>query len=380
MIDLSGYTQAALQEEMLKQVPDDIDKRQGSIIQTAIGPAAWYLEGLYMTLAQVQQNAYADTAVGQALEYICAERGVSRKAATCAVRKGMFDVRIPEGAAFKTINGPDSVIFTAGELLEMSEGTYVYNMFCGTAGTIGNSYSGKLLPVTAIASLTSAVLGDIMVPGEDEETDERLRQKYNESFKTVSFGGNIAAYRNAILAIQGVGAVQVYPTWKGGGTVLCSILSSQLTPAGEELVKQVQNIICPPEDGEEDPSANGYGMAPIGAAVTITTATNVTLNITCDIQFVTGALAATYQEQIEDKIQEYLDSVCATWGAPIKGQKVEYAVTVYVARIVAAILEIAEVVNVTNAKINGSAADLSLVETADQQQIPSLGTVVIGNG
>ena len=32
MIDLSGYTQAALQEEMLKQVPDDIDKRQGSII------------------------------------------------------------------------------------------------------------------------------------------------------------------------------------------------------------------------------------------------------------------------------------------------------------------------------------------------------------
>lgn len=64
MIDLSGYTQAALQEEMLKQVPDDIDKRQGSIIQTAIGPAAWYLEGLYMTLAQVQQNAYADTAVG----------------------------------------------------------------------------------------------------------------------------------------------------------------------------------------------------------------------------------------------------------------------------------------------------------------------------
>lgn len=77
------------------------------------------------------------------------------------------------------------MIFTAGELLEKSEGTYVYKMVCGTAGTIGNSYSGKLLPVTAIASLTSAVLGDIMVPGEDEETDERLRQKYNESFKTV---------------------------------------------------------------------------------------------------------------------------------------------------------------------------------------------------
>ena len=59
-----------------------------------------------------------------------------------------------------------------------------------------------------------------------------------------SFGGNIAAYRNTILAIEGVGAVQVYPTWKGGGTVLCSILDSELTPAESGLVAQVQKAIC----------------------------------------------------------------------------------------------------------------------------------------
>lgn len=382
MIDFSGYTREAIQEDMLDQVPDNLDKRQGSMIQTAIGPVAWYLEGLYMTLNQVQQNAYADTAVGQALDYICAERGVYRNQAIPAVRQGTFNVEIPAGSTFKTINGANSVIFVSGDQVqgEGQEGQYVYRMTCQVPGEIGNSYSGNILPITAISGLTSAVIGKILVSGTEEETDDSLRARYKASFQSVSFGGNIAAYRSAILAIAGVGAVQVYPAWQGGGTVLCSILDAQLTPAEPGLIEQVQNTICPPEDGESDPSANGYGMAPIGAAVTITTATALTLNITCDIQFTSGADAPTYQQQIEDKIQEYLDTVCATWGNALTSQKVEYNVDVYISRIIAAILTIDQVVNVTNLQINGAASDLSLTETSALQQIPALGTVVINGG
>ena len=382
MIDFSGYTREAIQEDMLDQVPDNLDKRQGSMIQTAIGPVAWYLEGLYMTLNQVQQNAYADTAVGQALDYICAERGVYRNQAIPAVRQGTFNVEIPAGSTFKTINGANSVIFVSGDQVqgEGQEGQYVYRMTCQIPGEIGNSYSGNILPITAISGLTSAVIGKILVSGTEEETDDSLRARYRASFQSVSFGGNIAAYRSAILAIAGVGAVQVYPAWQGGGTVLCSILDAQLTPAEPGLIEQVQNTICPPEDGESTPSANGYGMAPIGAAVTITTATALTLNITCDIQFTSGVDDPTYQQQIEDKIQEYLDTVCATWGNALTSQKVEYKVDVYISRIIAAILTIDHVVNVTNLQINGAASDLSLTETPALQQIPILGTVVIHSG
>lgn len=382
MIDFSGYTREAIQEDMLDQVPDNLDKRQGSMIQTAIGPVAWYLEGLYMTLNQVQENAYADTAVGQALDYICAERGVYRNQAIPAVRQGTFNVEIPAESTFKTINGANSVIFVSGDQIqgEGQEGQYVYRMTCQVPGEIGNSYSGNILPITAISGLTSAVIGKILVSGAEEETDDSLRARYKASFQAVSFGGNIAAYRSAILAIAGVGAVQVYPAWQGGGTVLCSILDAQLTPAEPGLIEQVQNTICPPEDGESVPSANGYGMAPIGAAVTITTATALTLNITCDIQFTSGADAPTYQQQIEDKIQEYLDTVCATWGNALTSQKVEYNVDVYISRIIAAILTIDQVVNVTNLQINGAASDLSLTETSALQQIPALGTVVINGG
>ena len=48
MIDFSGYTREAIQKEMLDQVDPNIDTREGSMIQAAIGPAAWYLEGVYM--------------------------------------------------------------------------------------------------------------------------------------------------------------------------------------------------------------------------------------------------------------------------------------------------------------------------------------------
>lgn len=379
MIDFSGYTREEIQKEMLKQVPSRIDTREGSVIQTAIGPAAWYLEGLYMVLDQIQQNAYARTAVGQFLEYIAEERGIHRKKATSAVRKGTFDTEVPEGSSFKTVNGANSVIFISGEMLSKTDGSYVYKMTCTTPGTAGNAYVGRMLPITAVSGLTSAEIGEIMLSGSEEEDDESLRNRYFATFEVAAFGGNLTSYRNTILAMEGVGAVQVYPAWKGGGTVLCSILNSQLKPADSGLIERVQNIICPAENEGDEPSPNGFGMAPIGASVTIATAKILILNISCKIQVVEGAAATTeiYQEQIEQKIRGYVDSVCSTWGNPIKGQKIEYAVAVYISRIAVAILSIEEIVNVTDIQINGSGDDLILTETAQLQQIPELGVVTI---
>lgn len=379
MIDFSGYTREEIQKEMLKQVPSRIDTREGSVIQTAIGPAAWYLEGLYMVLDQIQQNAYARTAVGQFLEYIAEERGIHRKKATSAVRKGTFDTEVPEGSSFKTVNGANSVIFISGEMLSKTDGSYVYKMTCTTPGTAGNAYVGRMLPITAVSGLTSAEIGEIMLSGSEEEDDESLRNRYFATFEVAAFGGNLTSYRNTILAMEGVGAVQVYPAWKGGGTVLCSILNSQLKPADSGLIERVQNIICPAENEGDEPSPNGFGMAPIGASVTIATAKILILNISCKIQVVEGAAATTeiYQEQIEQKIRGYVDSVCSTWGNPIKGQKIEYAVAVYISRIAVAILSIEEIVNVTDIQINGFGDDLILTETAQLQQIPELGVVTI---
>ena len=379
MVDLSGYTQKKIEKSMLEQVDPNLDTREGSMIQTAIGPAAWALEGSYLKLGQIQDNSNPVTAVGEALDLIAVTRWIFRNPARAAVRQGTFNTKIPSGSKFKTINGSDSLVFTSGNLVSDDGGDYVYELTCDTPGTAGNSYTGAILPITAITGLTSASIGTIITAGTDEETDDALRARYWASFGVQAFGGNIAAYRQAILAINGVGAVQVYPAWKGGGTVLCSILGSDLKPALPAIVEEVQKIICPSEDGGLTPSPNGYGMAPIGAAATITTATVLTLNITCDIQFESSVQngVETYREEIEQHISDYLHEVCETWGNLLKSFTISYQVMVYIARIIYAVLQIPEIVNMTNVMINGSGNDLVLTETAELQQVPVLGTVVI---
>ena len=378
MIDFSEYTREYIQEQMLDQVDEDIDTREGSMVQTAVGPGAWFLEGLYMTLAQMQDNSYSQTAVGEYLDYITEGRGIVRKAATPAVRQGTFDAQIPENSIFQTLNGDNSVNFVSGDLISHVGSTYVYKLTCQEPGIIGNSYTGPILPVTAINNLTQASIGAIITVGSDEETDDALRTRYNTSFEVPAFGGNISSYRNTILGISGVGAVQVYPAYNGGGTVLCSIVDSDFQPAQQALVDTVQDFICPAEDGGSGPSPNGYGYAPIGAAVTITTATALNIDVEFDITMETGiSFGPTYQSAIEEAIGDYILSAAHTWGAALVSNTVSYSVIIYVSRIIAAILSVEGVANVTNLTVNSGTTDIVLTETSSTQQIPVLGTVIV---
>ena len=382
MIDFStGYSYREILDAMLGKVSDTLDKREGSLIQTALGPLAWYLEGLALKLAQVQRAAYAETAEGEDLDLLAATRGLTRRAAVAAVRQGSFNVAIPEGSLFRTINGDSSVLFASGEQISTSGGLYVYRMTCQTPGVIGNSYSGNITPVTAIAGLTTAVLGAIITEGADQESDAALRVRYVASFDTAPYGGNISEYRQAILATPGVGAVQVYPAnqYNGGGTCLCSIVDADYGPASSGLVETVQGIICPPEDGETAPSPNGYGIAPIGAAVDIVSATAVTINVSCRIIFTSGVEdgLTSYGDEIRAAVAEYIHSVAEDWGEALVSNRITYPVTVYASRIIYAILTVPEVASVADLTINGASGDLTLTETAALQQVPVLGEVAL---
>ena len=379
MLDFSDFTTQNILSDMLTQVDDSFDTGEGSIIATALGPAAWYLEGLYEELTQVQENAYAPTAVGESLDLITEGRGIIRKPATPAIRQGAFNIAIEAGSRFSTVNEEDSLIYDSGNLISGSGETWIYEMTCETPGAEGNAYTGELIPITNIEGLTSATLGEVITPGEDEESDDSLRQRYDESFQAPAFGGNISAYRQLILSLQGVGAVQVYPAWEGGGTVLCSILATDLTPASEDTVKRVQGIVCPPEKGGNTPSPLGFGFAPIGAAVTITTAQSVIINVAATIETDPSASSdvSSYKDQITANIQSYIDSVNEMWGNALKGYTIEYPVTIYIARIIAAIITVNGIVNVSGVTINGQSNDLHLTETAQLQQVAALGEVTI---
>lgn len=373
MIDLSQQTYQNILTQMLDQVPATFDKRDTSPIPTALGPAAYALEGFYISLNQVQLAAYIQTATGQALDYLAVIAGLTRYPASAAVRLGIFDMAVPIGSRYSTINGADSINFqatavTTGE----TEGDYYFQLTAETPGSIGNEYTGPILPITAIPGLNSAQITDILVPGDDEESDEDFRARIIEALNDRPFGGNIASYRTYIMAIDGVGAVQVYPTWNGGGTVKCSVLGADFLPASPTLVENVQNAVDPPPN-----QGLGLGTAPIGAQVTVVAPEELTVNVSATLQLASGYAIGQVQTPIQQAVENYMLSVRQEWATPVNTTSVEYQANVYVARITAAIVGVPGVVNATNVQLNGGTADLILTETGATQQVPITGTVTL---
>ena len=378
MIDFTQETYQNILKSMLDRVPDTYDKRDTSPIPTALGPAAWALEGFYLSLNQVQQQAFVQTAQGDSLDYLAVIAGLTRYPASAAVRLGVFNADVGIGARFSTINGENSINFISTAVATVSdptEGFYYYQLTAETPGTIGNEYTGAILPIATIPGLTSAQITDILIPGDDIETDEAFRERIIEALNERPFGGNIASYRQYVSGLDGVGAVQVYPTWDGGGTVKLSVLGADWLPASEELVESVQNSVDPPPN-----QGLGLGMAPIGAQVTVVSPTALTVNVSATLTLQSGYQIGQVQQPIEDAIEAYLLTVRQGWDTNTSTTSVVYAADVYLARITAAIVGVTGVVNATNVQLNGGTADLSLTENGTTQQVPTLGTVTLTAG
>lgn len=369
MIDFTQETYQNILQTMLGRIPDTYDKRDTSPIPTALGPAAYVLEGFYLTLNQVQRQAFIQTAAGQSLDNLAVIAGLSRYPASAAVRLGVFNTAAPVGSRFSTVNGADSINFV---VTASAAAANQYQLRAETPGVIGNEYTGPILPITTIPGLTSAQITDILVPGDDEETDDELRQRLITALNERPFGGNIASYRAAVLAIDGVGAVQVYPTWNGGGTVKLSVLGADFLPASSELVGNVQNAIDPPPN-----QGLGLGLAPIGAKVTAVAPTNLTVHVSATVTLAAGYSIGQVQQPVEAAIEAYLLTVRQGWAANTSDTAVVYAADVYLSRITAAIVSVAGVVNATNVQLNGGTADLVLTENGTVQQVPVKGTVTL---
>lgn len=255
MFNDDDYTYESILERMLEKIPNTIDKREGSIIYDALAPAAAELAQIYITLKNTIDLVFVDTAVDEYLDRLCNQIGIYRKSATKAIKRGELYNEIGELMDIDLESR-----FTCGDSYwkateKISQG--IYKMESETVGLKANDYFGSLIPIEYINGLATATLSDLLIPGEDEENDDELRERYFETINNVSFSGNIADYKSKTKEIDGVGAVKVIPCWNGGGTVKLIILDSNYKEATETLINEVQEKICPNE------SENGEGLAPV---------------------------------------------------------------------------------------------------------------------
>ena len=289
-----AMTYEVIMQQMLDRVPDSFDKREGSIIFDALAPAAAELAQLYIELDVILNQTFADTSTNEYLEKRCAERGVVRNPATCAVVQGKFTPTDIDVMGKRFNCGIYNYVVT-----EKTEVAGVYHMTCETSGVEPNVIFGQLIPIDYIGGLETAVLTAILVPGEDVESDDALRKRYFDSISSQAFGGNIADYEMKTKAIDGVGGVKVTPVWNGGGTVKLTIIASDYSVPTEVLIEKVQEEMT--------------ATAPIGHVVTVEGVDGLKIDIATEITYVDGWDWSSSGKYIETAIDEYFLSLTREW-------------------------------------------------------------------
>lgn len=358
---------------MLDNVPNDIDKREGSIIYDAVAPAAMVSAQQSLSLATIIRETYIKTAQGKFLDYRAVEHGTNRYAATNTEVKARFNdddgkpVNVEVGDRFASI-AESPIFYTV--IKANDDGTA--EMQAEEVGTSANSYLGQVLPVTPNDSLSWAEIVEITIPARDEENDDHLRARLLNSNSWVAYGGNVADYLDMTSKISDVGATQVYPTWNGPGTVKLVILNNNLMPASQALIKKVKEEIDP-----EESTTQGYGLAPIDHRVTVVAPETFEVNITMNVTIAENANIDTIRTNIKASLEELFKSLRKDWSTIDSVTGRGYKLTVYRSKILSRVMTLEGVANATMPQLNGKDEDLQLVFNDTTSQLPVLGEVTV---
>lgn len=340
-------------DRVLAQNPN-IDTREGSIIYNALAPAAVELQNMYIQLDTILNESFADTQTRDYLIRRCAERGVNVEPATYAIRQGEFvpsTLEIAIGTRF-SLNLLNYVVVE-----KISDG--IYKLQCETAGYDGNVESGTLIPIEYIEGLQTATLTEVLVPGEDEEDTEHLRQRYFDSLDSQAFGGNIKDYKEKTNSLDGVGGVKVYPVWNGGGTVKLVIINSDFDKPSDVLINSVQTAIDPTQN-----QGTGVGIAPIGHIVTVIGCGETSVDVTTKITFQEGWDWEALKPYAEQAIDDYFKELASDWASSDN-------IIVRISQIEIRLLNLTGVLDIADTTLNGIAHNL----TIDADNIPIRGEV-----
>ena len=192
----------------------------------------------YSNLEWLTRQVFPQTATGEQLDLHAEQRGLARKAAVTAKGELSFtrsaalpyDVEIPKGTVCAA-PGLDGVRVVTGEagVLRAGRHSVTVSAEAETAGVAGNTAANTItVLVTPPPGITGVLNEAPFVGGSDKESDEELRARVVESFRTIPNGTNTAFYRDKAMEFEdiysaspvararGVGTVDVYAAVKGG--------------------------------------------------------------------------------------------------------------------------------------------------------------------
>lgn len=333
----SDMTYENILNDMLRRVPSDVDKREGSVIYDALAPAAYKLGETYFHLNNFIDLVSGDTAVGEYLDRVVADYGITRKTATCAVRKIETTGPVELGTRW----GLNDTVYRITELITEN----VYKAECEQLGSIGNQYNGQLENIDNVSGV-AATLTDILISGEDEETDENLRARFFIQVRSTSTSGNVYDYKKWALEVQGCGDAKVFPLWNGPGTVKVLVVDEHM-----EIDPNLSEVVF---DYIET-------VRPIGATVTVESPQEKIINISADVVLDGSDTLASIQTKYSNLIAEYFRN------ATFEIYTISYA------KIGSLLLSVPGVADYSGLTVSGGIENIAIGD----DEMPILGTIIL---
>ncbi|MCD8049256.1 MAG: baseplate J/gp47 family protein [Clostridia bacterium] len=285
---------------IMNRLPDDIDKREGSVVYIMLSALAEQLAMFGEETELLYDAAFADTAEGEDLDRVVKIFGLERKGATCGVVRIESDSELFVGDVF-TADGYDY------EITSCEDGYYL--ACCTTAGSDAMGYIGEILPKeTASTQIGSVEITAIVSMGSDGESDEELRARYFDRARYPVCAGNLSYYRDVLSNMQGVGGAKIVPVANGAGTVKVIIMSEDMGVPSDEALAFVKEELDPAEY-----SGEGRGLAPIGHVVSVEGVESVDIEISVRLTMRDGTETWAIRQVLRD-IGDKFAAVNATWG------------------------------------------------------------------
>ena len=341
-------------EAMLSRVDDTYDKSVGSVIYDTLAPVAPEIETLGERAAGILDDRFVDTAEGDALTRAAAELGVDRKPAAYAEGEVTFTGTAgTQVSAGGLVASESAQFYTRDDCTIGSDGKITVRIVCTEPGAVGNVGAGAIsrLPV-ALAGVSSCNNASPTSGGADRESDDELRARTYLKVRAPGTSGNKNDYVTWAMSVDGVGGAKCVPLWNGAGTVKVVIVSSSGEAASTSLVSSVSDYI--------------ETVRPVGASVTVVSATAKTLNVKAKITLKSGYTETTVNTSITAAIRAYLQAF------RLSGSVVSYA------KIGAVILGVEGVDDYSDLKIGvGTTLGTSNI-TIGETEVPVMGEFTNG--
>lgn len=330
----SEQTYEVIKQRILDNIALDIDKREGSILNTFASANAMSLAKAYIEMGDILSLGFIEDTFDTYLDKRVSEFGVYRKEGTKATGQikvtGDEGTVISNGTTFlcndlKFVMLNDVVIGEEDDIcyVEAEEVGYKYNLLPNSVFTLTE-------PIDGVKTLNNETA---FKNGVDIETDDELRKRFIKVVNNPSTSGNKNHYEEWALEVNGVSRAIVYPLWNGNGTVKVMIVGNDNKPVLEGVINECKAHI------EEN--------MPIGCQLTVVTPTNLDVTITSTIELKEGYEKEEVKQEFEANLSEYIKSVT---------NELTYA------KVYGLLANIVGVEDITSLTVNGGTSNITIAE------------------